>query len=64
MAKTKTRVIIVDKTEGERMLDEEAQRYLHISGEEFIRRWDAGEYQTDGDRPDVIRVAMLLPFAG
>ncbi len=63
MATTNARVQIVDQTDGKRVLDEEARRYLHISADEFIRRWDAGEYAANADRPEVMRVAMLLPFA-
>lgn len=45
------------------LFDHEARRSLNISGEEFIRAWDAGEFKDDPDRPEVIRLAMLLPFA-
>lgn len=38
-----------------------ARHYLGISGDEFVARWDAGEY--DGvDDEFVIPVAILLPF--
>jgi hypothetical protein len=41
--------------------EHEAQKYLGISADEFVRRWHAGEY--DGvDNSNVIRVAMLFPF--
>jgi hypothetical protein len=49
--------------DGKRLLDEQARRYLGISGEEFARRWSTGEIDPDG-QPDVMRVAMLLPLAG
>lgn len=49
--------------EGRQLLDEQARRYLHMSGAEFARRWVAGELDPDA-RPDVMRVAMLLPLAG
>ena len=45
-------------------LDNVAQRLLHISGEEFQRRWHAGEYKDLADTPAgrrVIHVSMLLP---
>ena len=45
------------------LLDGEAQRYLHMSAEAFIRAWKAGEFDDDPDRPDVMYVAMLLPLA-
>jgi hypothetical protein len=48
--------------QGQQLLDEKARQYLGMSGEEFARRWDAGEIDAD-DEPDVMRVAMLLGFA-
>jgi hypothetical protein len=47
--------------EADELLDTRAQRYLGISGEEFKRRWAAGEL--DPHAPAVTRVAMLLPGA-
>ena len=52
----------VTEEEGWAILDRAARRYLGISGEEFVRRWKAGEYP-DPDGTPVLRVAMLLPFA-
>ncbi len=49
--------------EGMALLDREAQRYLHMSAEQFMKAWEAGEFDDDPDRPDVMYVAMLLPFA-
>ena len=50
------------REEGLQLLHENAQHYLGISGEEFLRRWDAGVYK-DGDRDrNVLLVASLLPF--
>jgi hypothetical protein len=50
--------------EGWKLLDAEARRSLGMSGEEFMRRWDAGE--VDFDDPEthgaVVRLWMLLPF--
>jgi hypothetical protein len=47
--------------QADAQLDARAQRYLGISGEEFKRRWVAGEL--DADASEVTRVAMLLPGA-
>ncbi len=48
------------------MFDRQAERSLGISGEEFLRKWDAGEYGEPDDRsknpPGVMRLAMLVPF--
>lgn len=50
------------KAEGRALFDQRARRYLRISGDEFLRRWNAGEYAEDPDLPGVMDVAMLLPF--
>lgn len=49
------------REQGEDLLDREARRYLNMSGQEFLRAWNAGEFE-DLDRPEIIRVAMLVPF--
>jgi hypothetical protein len=49
--------------EGLALLDQAARRYLNMSADEFIHAWEAGEFDDDPDRPDVMYVAMLLPFA-
>lgn len=51
------------REEGLALLDREARRYLQMSAEEFIRAWEAGEFDDDPDRPNVMYLAMLLPFA-
>lgn len=48
--------------EGRALLDEVAREYLGMSGDEFLRAWDAGEFDGDADRPEVMRVAMLIPL--
>lgn len=52
--------------EGWELLDRQAQRYLRMSGAEFLEAWDAGEFDDPDDRtkngPEVMRVAMLLPL--
>jgi hypothetical protein len=45
--------------------DRQAQRLLGITGEEFLRRYDAGEYATPQDgrqQRAVMKLAMLAPF--
>lgn len=51
----------VSVSEGKRLLDRQARKYLGMSGQEFARKYNAHEIP-DPDRSDVIRVAMLLPF--
>lgn len=55
----------LSREESWQMFDRQAQRYLGVSGEEFVRAWDAGEYGDPDDRsknpPEVMYLAMLLP---
>lgn len=52
----------ISPARGKRLLDRQARRYLKMSGSEFRARYRAGEIPAP-DRSEVIRVAMLLPFA-
>lgn len=49
--------------EGRTLFDNAARFYLGISGDEFVGRWESGYYDEDPDQPDIVDVAMLLPFA-
>lgn len=52
--------------EGREIFDRQARKALGISGAEFLRRWDAGDYRRvadDADGRKVRRLAMLMPFA-
>lgn len=49
--------------EGRQLLDREAHEHFGISGEEFARKWDAGEFDDEEACPEAVRVAMLIPFA-
>lgn len=50
--------------EAQDMFDRICQREMQITGGEFLRRWDAGEYDTsDVDSvPGLADVAMALPL--
>lgn len=51
--------------EGVALLDEQAQINLGISGEDFLRAYDAGEITLSHDDPrhsQIVRVAILLPL--
>jgi hypothetical protein len=52
----------VSREEGRQILDRAARRRLGVSGQEFLQRWDAGEYVGKADEPDIARVAILIPF--
>ena len=53
----------VDQSEGLKILDQAARHYLDMGGEEFLEAWDSGRFDDEPDRPEVMRVAMLIPFA-
>lgn len=55
-------VIDVTLEEGKKVLDDQARKYLGMSGEEFLERYEAGTIE-DPDRSEVVRVSMLIPFA-
>ena len=47
------------REEARELFDESARRYLGMSGDEFLRRWHAGDFDRDPDQPAIMRVAML-----
>jgi hypothetical protein len=60
--KTLPKVTTLTRAQAREILDRRARKELGISGDVFVRRWNAGKY-SKRERPEVIRVAMLLPFA-
>lgn len=44
------------------LFDCTVQRYLCISGEEFLSRYDAGEYAEGRQEPRVETLIMLIPL--
>jgi hypothetical protein len=55
------RIIEITREEGLAMFERQARERLGMSGEEFLRKWDAGEID-DPDRNDVTMLVMLVPF--
>jgi hypothetical protein len=52
--------------EARALFDRRARYLLHISGEEFLRRWDAGEYHPVPDTIEgrkIGELVMMMPFA-
>jgi hypothetical protein len=45
------------------LFDRAARHYLDLSGEEFLARWESGQYGDPDAEPGVMSVVMLLPFA-
>jgi hypothetical protein len=58
-------VVQLSESEAVTLFDKIAMQHMHMSGEEFLKRWDAGEYEgRDWDSiPGLAEVAMVLPFA-
>ena len=57
---------LVTPEEALALFDRRARQLLHISGEEFLRRWDAGQYRPvpdDAEGRKVGELVMMLPFA-
>jgi hypothetical protein len=56
---------IMPKEEALAFFEREIQRLMGMSGAEFIRRYDAGEYNYLEDIPEtrnVLRASFLIPF--
>ena len=49
--------------DGAALFDKTARRLLGISGDEFLLRWDRGDYDDERENMAVTKVAMLIPFA-
>ncbi|HET7036790.1 MAG TPA: hypothetical protein VFI42_13980 [Thermomicrobiaceae bacterium] len=60
--KQEDRIHELTKQEARELFDQVARKYLNMSGEEFLRRWDAGEFR-DQDTPALIQVAILRHLA-
>ena len=51
----------VSPEEGWEILDRQARERLGMSGEEFIRKWEANEFE-DPDQSDIIFLSFMIPF--
>jgi hypothetical protein len=51
------------REQARRLFDRQARKYLNMSGEKFVQKWDAGKFNGESDSAKVLHVAMLLPFA-
>jgi hypothetical protein len=49
--------------QGRTLFDKTARKLLGISGDEFLARWDRGDYEAEQENMVVTKVAMLIPFA-
>ncbi len=48
------------REEARAFFDGQARAWLGMSGEEFMRAWDAGEISNEPERIEVTNVALLL----
>lgn len=55
-------VVYLTREEGLAVIDEHARKYLNMSGEEFLRRWETGDFD-DPDSYEVFRVGILVPVS-
>ena len=58
---------VLPPEEARALFDRQARRLVGMSGEEFLRRWDAGEYEgrnldEDQETRKIASLAMLIPF--
>ena len=60
------RIQFATAEQGRALFDFQARKHLGISGEEFLERWDRGEFRDEADMPGhrhIVYLAMLIPFA-
>jgi hypothetical protein len=59
---------ILSRHEAFQIFDAEVRRLMGgMSGEEFMRRWDAGEFDEVADEPGnrhIMRLALMMPGDG
>ena len=57
--------VVLDEQFGQEFLDQQARRLVGMTGDEFLRRWEAGEFDNnlhDPDHPEIADIAALIPF--
>ncbi len=57
---------ILSEEEAWECFNDQGLRTLGVAGEDFLRRWDSGDYRPIPDTPEgrkISRLVMLLPFA-
>lgn len=59
-------VIIMDADEGAALFERTAKACMGMSGADFLRAWDAGQWADTNwdDVPGLAEVALALPFIG
>jgi len=60
---TNPKVRFLTPEQGKALFDRQARKHFGISGEEFIRAYEAGKLIDHPSQSDVEYVAFLIPFA-
>jgi hypothetical protein len=65
--KTSKTPTILPPDDARALFDRQARNLVGMSGEEFLRRWDAGEYQgrnldEDQETRKIAHLVLLIPF--
>ena len=58
--------IELSREEARAFFDEQARKLMGMSGDEFLRRYDAGEFDEqfdDPDHPEILQLWMMRSFA-
>jgi hypothetical protein len=61
----RTHAQVLNTVERWAFFDEQARALMGMSGDEFLRRWDAGEFEAcadDPEHPEIMHLALLIPF--
>jgi hypothetical protein len=56
-------IVELSDDEARELFDRRARQTLGMSGDEFLRRWDAGEI-ADPDRTEIVELVLLIPLLG
>src|SRR6478672_10897778 len=54
-------IVELSEDEGRALFERQARKYMGMSGDEFLRKWDACEIE-DPDRSEVLTVVFLIPL--
>lgn len=61
-ARRKPKDWALTREEARAYFEEQARRLLDMDGEEFVRAWEAGEFDDNTDRRGVIELSLILPL--
>jgi hypothetical protein len=52
----------ISPEDGWEVLDRAAHKELGMSAKDFLAAWESGKFDNEADRPEIMRVVMLLPL--